>query len=421
MKVFFLILFILIPYQIYAQTISGKLRQINGQNLELANVLIKEAEKPETISEFVLARKGQYSITLQKNYQKILIEVVAFNCHNKIFIIENPQKDQQYTVDFTLQEKINELKEIVIKSTKTPFEIKGDTTSYDVKGYADGSERKIQEIIKKLPGITVNEKSGEIKFKGKSIETVLLEGDNLFGYNYTLGTKNINVDMVEQVQAIENYSENPLLKGIEGGDKVALNLKLKKGKFNFSGESNLGLGLASENKLLGQAYNSLLGITQNFKSYSNFSFNNLGINHTPFDHWGSRQNIEQIKEKDFFAPKVIPETAFLDIFDESRSNINQQWFGNFNGMFKVSKRLSVRSNLYYVKDNIASEQLFENINTIENQTFTTSDNHTIRKLPAQYRGDLVLKYNSSKTSLLEYDLRIRQENTNTPIRTLANG
>jgi hypothetical protein len=79
-----------------------------------------------------------------------------------------------------------------------------------------------------LPGIEVNDKTGEITYKGKPIETVNLEGDNLFGFNYAIGTKNINVDMVEEVQVIENFSANPLLKGIDSNDKVALNLKLKR-------------------------------------------------------------------------------------------------------------------------------------------------------------------------------------------------
>jgi hypothetical protein len=59
-----------------------------------------------------------------------------------------------------------------------------------------------------------------------------LRGDNLFGIYYTLGTKN-NVAMVDQVQAVDNYSENPLLKGIEQDGKVSLNLKLKKGRSVF--------------------------------------------------------------------------------------------------------------------------------------------------------------------------------------------
>jgi hypothetical protein len=49
------------------------------------------------------------------------------------------------------------------------------------------------------------------------LKTVTLEGDNLFGSNYIRDKH--NVAMVDQVQAVDNYSENPLLKGIEQDGK----------------------------------------------------------------------------------------------------------------------------------------------------------------------------------------------------------
>ena len=140
--------------------------------------------------------------------------------------------------------------------------IKNDTVKYNVKSYLNGSDRKILDVIKKMPGIDVNVNTGEIKYKGKSIETVLLEGDNLFGYNYSLGTKNINVNMVEQVQAIENYSENPLLKNIESGNKVVLNLKLKKRKIDFSGNFDAGLGSFDNSNIAANTNLNILGITK---------------------------------------------------------------------------------------------------------------------------------------------------------------
>ena len=36
--------------------------------------------------------------------------------------------------------------------------------------------------------------------------------------------------MVEKVQAIENFNENPLLKGLVNAEDVAINIQLKKGK-----------------------------------------------------------------------------------------------------------------------------------------------------------------------------------------------
>lgn len=415
------VFFFLCALIIKRQTISGTIESASGKTLVRANILIKEVNDVENVKEFVITQSENFSITLKKDYKTILIEAISIGFYSETYTIENPLKDKTYNINFVLREdKTTKLDEVIVKAKKRPFTIKKDTVKYDVNAYSDGSERKIQDVIKKLPGIEVNETTGEIKYKGKSVETVLLEGDNLFGYNYSLGTKNINVDMVEQVQAIDNYSENPLLKGIENADKVALNLILKKGKIDLSGNIDLGFGVFDKGKQAININSNILGITKNYKSFATLAYNNIGINHSPFDYFGFNINLEQIKEKDFFAQKVIPETRFSNTLDDKRVNINNQYFGNYNAIFKLNKRLKVKTNLYYINDKITSEQLFENQYIIDGESFTTTDDYLITKKPKQYRGDLEIKYNSSKTSLLEYNLRVRQESIKTPSSGISN-
>jgi len=420
-KYTFFILFLFNCNLFFTQTITGSVKQSLSKENIFANIIIKNADKPDDISEFTIAKNGNYKINLSKPYKTIIIEANALGYNTVIQTIENPQKEKNYIIDFTLsKEQVKEIKEVVITSSKKPFIIKEDTVKYNVSAYRDGSERKIEDIIKKLPGIQINEKSGEIKYKGKSIETVQLEGDDLFGSNYSLGTKNINVDMVEQVQAIDNYSANPLLKGIENGDKVVLNLKLKKGKIDFSGNADYGSGFFSDNK---QAYNAgtnILGISKNYKSFGTLSYNNVGTNNTPFDYFGFNLSSEQMKERDFIAKKIIPESIFTSSLDDSRANINNFIFGNYNSIFKIGKKASLKTNLYYIHDKIKQTQLSQNdISTGENY-FSTSDLYETKKKPVLYRGDIELKINTSKKSLLEYKAKISQENINTLSSVLQN-
>jgi len=404
-----------------AQSLQIEIKDEFNRPIKNVNILIKDIQKPHIIKEFTISKEGISLINLKEKYKSILIEVRANGFYSATKIVKNPQKNKTYNIYFILKkDEVTKLDEVIVTAKKRPFIIKKDTVNYNVNSYRDGSEQKIQDLIKKLPGIEVNTSTGEIKYKGKSVETVLLEGDNLFGYNYSLGTKNINVDMVEQVQAIENYSENPLLKGIESGDKVALNLTLKKGKIDFSGNIDLGIGVFENEKQALDINSNILGITKNYKSFATVAYNNIGINHSPFDYFGFDSNLEELREKDFFAQKIIPETRFSNTLDNKRVNINNQYFGNYNAIFKINKRLKIKTNLYYINDKITSEQLFENSYIINNEEFTTVDNTFITKNPKQYRGDLEIKYNSSKTTLLEYNLRVRQENIKTPSIVLSN-
>ena len=420
-KKFSLICLLTFPFIIFSQTIKGKIVNGNGQAILLAYVVVKDSSTNEIPKEFVIVRNGEYNITLKNSYKKIIIEISSNGYQKDFYKLEDNLKNHVYNHDFTLiKDKITELREIVIVPQKKAFTIKKDTISYNVSLYKDGSERKIQDIIKKLPGIELNEKSGEIKYKGKSVETVKLEGDDLFGSNYSLGTKNINVDMVEQVQAIENYSDNPLLKGIESGDKVALNLKLKKGKTDFSGNIDFGNGRFEENRASYNNGANILAISKKFKSFGTLSYNNIGQNNTPYDYFSYNQSVEQIKENNFYAKKIISESLFNSNLDDNRANINNQYFGNYNAIFKIGKKVSLKTNLYYLNDKIVSTQNVTNVNYINEQSNTTSDNLNIEKKPMLHKTDFELKVNTSNKSLLEYKLNIFQENITTPTTGIKN-
>jgi len=409
------------PKAVYSQTLDISVTDSYGNNISSVIVTASELSDSLRIREFFELEKGKGKIKLTGTYENIIIKFKSYGYFNNSKIIKKNELDSIYSLNVVLKDKPPvKLDEIIVIAKKKPFSIAKDTISYNVSEYSDGSERKIQELIKKLPGILVNEQSGEIKYKGKSIETVTLDGDNLFGFNYTLGTKNINVDMVEQVEAIDNYAENPLLKGIEQGGKVSLNLKLKKGKLDISGNLDFGSGWFEGGEQAFNLNSNLLGITKTYKSFATLAYNNVGMNKTPFDYFGFNYSLEQEKEKDFFAEKIIPETRFSNLLEDRRANINNQFFGNYNAIFKLNPKLSIKTNLYYLQDRITTNQLFQNDFQINDDTFTTTDNTFITKKPQQYRGDLEIKYNTSKTSLLEYNLRLRQENIETPTTIIQN-
>lgn len=416
-----ILLLYLAPTFLLSQTITGRIINVNDEKIPFATVVVKDSVNASTIKEYVLAKDGHYSITLTQTYQKFVIVVSANGYLPEPYTIDRPTPQATYHHDFSLvKDTVVKLPDVTVTAKVRPFQITGDTVKYNVSAYRDGSERKIQDVIKRLPGIQVDEKTGEIRYKGKSVETVKLDGEDLFSSNYTVGTKNINVDMVEQVQAIENYSDNPLLKGIESGDKVALNLTLKKNKTDYSGSIYAGMGLMSPDKAAADLSINVLGISKRFKSFGTLSYNNIGVNNTPFDYFSYSPNVEQIKEASLLAQRYIPDTYFNIALDAQRSNINRSLFGSYNSVFKLSKRLSVKTNLYYIQDKINSVQNYVTTNLINQQEFITSDRYDITKTPNQYRADIELKYNASATSLLEYKIRAKKEQINALSDVLQN-
>lgn len=426
-KSFLYIVFLFaITSQLKGQNITGMVKDISNNPLPLTNVVIKEDQFSEKILLFTKTNyNGNYSFSkeeiLSLNRDVFYLEARLNNYNENSIKVTLNNKTDDLEIDFTINKlQVQELQEVVVIGKIPKFKVSKDTISFKVKEYADGSEMKIEDVIKNLPGVNVNASTGEIIYKGKSIETVTLDGDNLFGYNYTLGTRNINVDMVEQIEAIDNYSDNPLLKGIEQGGKVSLNLKLKENKTNYSGNIEVGLGMFEIDQASKDIKGTILTTSSKLKSFSTLSHNNVGTNHSPFDYFGFSLNPEQKKEQNYFAKNIIPETIFTGTIASNRGNINNQFFGNHNAIFKLNPKLSIKTNLYFLKDKIITNQFFQNDFQINNEVFTTTDNTFITKKPQQYRGDLEIKYNTSKTSLLEYYLRLQQQYIETPTTIIQN-
>src|SRR5690606_24785339 len=74
----------------------------------------------------------------------------------------------------------------------------GDTLSYDVGSFVKKEDRSIGDVIKRLPGMEVSE-NGQMKFNGQNIDKLYIDGDDLLGDKYNIGTKTIPYAMVKGV------------------------------------------------------------------------------------------------------------------------------------------------------------------------------------------------------------------------------
>lgn len=400
-----------------AQNIHIKLTDSAKSVIELAylNIFCDNNK----LNSYQIIRKSHFTIVGHTgcNNVKIRIESPGYQDYHKELNLINFLNDTLVCVLSPIN--VKNLQPIIVTAKPLPILIRNDTTTYRVKSFSDGTEQKLSDLLEKLPGIEVNKKSGEIKFKGKPIETILLEGDNLFGANYTLGSKNITANIVTEVQAIENYSENYVLKGLENEEKVALNIKVAKTKLKLSGNSEIGLGSQVNSKSPATDINSnFLGLSNVQKFFSTLSYNNIGNNKAPIDYFGNNPGIEQIKERKYVAQKIIYEPALALGVSKNYGNINSQFFANYNSLFKLTSKITLKGSIYYINDRISNQQNFQNEYYVADDTIKTSDITTRQKKPQSLKADLNLRYAISSMSLLEVsfsDTRDKVESSGTSI------
>lgn len=374
------ILLILIFSSIFSysqQTIKGTVSDSIGI-VPFATILIKD--RNNTIKQYTSSNEnGFYKILLKDTSEILFLEVTNLIHEPKTIILKDyVTKNNEVIIDIKLSTRVTKLKEVILEK-KTPVVTKKDTLIYNPDNFKDGSEKVIEDLLKKLPGIKV-EDNGEIKFKGKSIKKLLLDGDDLFDANYTIGSKNINVDMIDKIQGIENFEENSLLKGIRDSDEVALNLVLKKGKTDFSGNVTLGYGV--ENRY----YGNLTGILVNskIKGFGIASYNNVGQNNTPYDFDSQVLSLENLKNRKLNSQSLINEGNFNSEIDNSFHRINNNFYTSLNFLNKVYKNSNLRLNFGYYDDKLQRINKSNSVIILENETFEVNETNNQIKTPQLY-------------------------------------
>lgn len=135
------------------------------------------------------------------------------------------------------------LKDVIVSQKLGSIRIKGDTTEFAADSFKVQPNATVEDLLKKLPGIQID-KDGKITAQGQTVQKVLVDGEEFFGDDPTLVTKNLRADMVDKVQLFDKSSDQAAFTGIDDGNKTkTINIKLKDDKKNgYFGKLTGGIG-----------------------------------------------------------------------------------------------------------------------------------------------------------------------------------
>lgn len=236
---FLIIIFSLFFSFSFSQNINIEVKDANGKPISEANVQLLKSGKTLDFQKtndkgfctFQLSEKGVFSLKFTSVFYKTKLVEIDTN--------------EKLNFEFQLESQITEIQEVEIKSRPKLATAKEDTITFNLKALRDGTERTTEDLIKKLPGLDINE-SGKVTYKGNTVGQVLVEGNDFFGKNHKMATQNISANMIEGIDLWQNFNT------INGNRSTALNLKLKdeyRGKITGNIEGNYG----TKNSYLGHA------------------------------------------------------------------------------------------------------------------------------------------------------------------------
>ena len=244
MKKILLLLIMALSTSAFSQNIrfEGIIKDSTGLGLDMANVMAVNQETKAMDAYAITNEAGKFILNLKANTTySIKASYIGFQSYEKTITTSATN------MNFPIILKEGTLLQNVEVVHVMPVTISGDTIVYNSDSFTNGTERKLEDVLKKLPGVEVN-KDGEIEVEGKRVQKVMIEGKDFFDGDTKLATKNIPADALDKIQVLRNYNEVSNLKGLSNDEEsIAINIKLKEGKKNFwFGDISAGIGVGDK-------------------------------------------------------------------------------------------------------------------------------------------------------------------------------
>ncbi|OQD43832.1 TonB-dependent receptor [Croceivirga radicis] len=220
-------------------TLKGMVKDSLQNPLDMANVMAVNQDGQALDGFGITSPEGKFQFNVKANATYVIrVSFLGFTTKE----IPLTTTTQDVDLDVVLYESAESLDEVEVVY-EIPVSIKGDTIIYNTDSFVTGTEKKLEDVLSRLPGVEVND-DGEIEVEGKTVTKVMVEGEDFFDGDSKLAAKNIPANALDKIEVLRNYSEVSQLKGVTNNqDNVAINLKLKAGKKKFwFGEITGGAG-----------------------------------------------------------------------------------------------------------------------------------------------------------------------------------
>ncbi len=340
---FLLVLFcFILDHNIRAQTlIQGIIFKEHEQPAQYINVVVKPFDSSIITAFGFSDRDGRFAITV--NHAADSLDIIASSLHYSRQIKRVKNVSQELL--FYLQPDVKLLETFTVRAS--PIEHKSDTISYLVQSFASQSDRNIEDVLRRMPGIEV-ESGGRILYQGLPIQKFYVEGLDLMDGRYVAISSNMPHTVVSTVEVLENHQPLRILEDRVSTQQPSLNIKLKK-NITTTGKAQLGTGYGTS--LAWEANITPMTFTKEFQLLGSYQANNTG-----------EDVAQQLRAVGFQDMLLHPEKPAQDVAllkiqrpnlpptEQNRFLFNKIHLLNLNGLLRIKHNLQLRTNLHYVND-----------------------------------------------------------------------
>ena len=242
--VFFALFCILSAFSQTGLTLSGTLIDKEGQEPILAgSVELLRAKDSAYVDGTISNAKGEFIFRNLKSNQYILkVTYIGYKTFFKKLSLTEKEPDLRLG-ELPMEANDILLKETVVEGKRPEVAVKNDTLEYDAGTYKTADNAVVEDLLKKLPGIEVDN-DGKITAQGKSVNRMYVNGKEFFTDDPQIASKNVPADMIDKVQVYDRKSEMAQMTGFDLGDEeTVINLTVRSNMMQGTiGTVQLGAG-----------------------------------------------------------------------------------------------------------------------------------------------------------------------------------
>jgi hypothetical protein len=297
---------------------------------------------------------GQFKVIVKSNITLDSVFLTIKHIAYKTLTLKIPF--QSTNRNFILSQRLEQLQEVLLKSDKV-VEVKGDTITYNINALKTKKDYTIEEVIDRIPGVTIEE-SGQIKYEGKPISHLYINGLDLLEGRYNIATQGIPADAVKEIDIMKNHNHARIDIGRADSDNVAFNLKIKDNVNLVFGsvKGDLGVPLVT-----GMAEGTPIYLKDKFQNINSIKLNNIGktLRNIGNDLTSGDPNIFGLKmdETSIIKPPNINGVVLSDKYWLN----NDSYAITNDALHKISDSTLLKWNINYNNE----------LSKIENESFTT--------------------------------------------------
>ncbi len=208
--------------------ITGSVVDEEGRPLPSATIYLEKATDSSLVTYSISEPDGTFQLngnTSAKNAD-MSISFAGYRTHRQRLEIQ--KEINLDTISMEIQN--NQLDEVLVNATSPPITLKKDTLEFNADSFKTRPDANLEELMRKLPGVEIDS-DGQITVNGRPVSRVLVNGEEFFGDDPQIATKNLPKEIIEKIQVTDTKTRAQEFTGEDGDpDNKSINITIKEDK-----------------------------------------------------------------------------------------------------------------------------------------------------------------------------------------------